>query len=93
MLLLVGTLLHIQDCLYPSMHTSYYKFSSSEPGNYSYYDQSHAYEVNGHGQGYYENRRPLVSSPVMTHQQPSATSVEWGGGTNVNSPDTIAECK
>ncbi|KAK4745589.1 hypothetical protein SAY87_011901 [Trapa incisa] len=83
---------HGQETVYPSMHTSYYKFGSSEPGNYSYYDNAHAYEVNGHGQGYYESRRPLVSSPIITDPQPSAVSVEWGGSTNAFLPDNIAEC-
>ncbi|XP_031401255.1 E3 ubiquitin-protein ligase BIG BROTHER-like isoform X2 [Punica granatum] len=83
---------HGQDSLYPSMNTSYYKFGSSEPGSYSYYDQGHAYEVNAHGQEYYENRRPLVSSPMTPHQQTAAANSEWGGSTNANSHENAAEC-
>lgn len=75
------------------MDTSYYKFGSSEPGSYSYYDHGHGYEVNGHGQGSYENRRPMVSSPMTTHQQTAAASRGWGGSRNANSHNNASECK
>lgn len=89
-----GTHLLIQDSVYPSMNTSYYKFGPSEPGSYSYYDHGHAYEVNGHGQGYYyENRRPLASSPMTIHQQTAAACSEWGGTTSATSHDNSIECK
>ncbi|KAK4741989.1 hypothetical protein SAY87_025577 [Trapa incisa] len=83
---------HDQDSVYSSLDTSYYKFGPSELGSFSYYDHGHAYEVNDYGQGYCENRRPMVSSNMTTHQQTAAALRERSGSRNPNSHNNASEC-
>lgn len=83
----------MQESVYPSVNTNYYKVGSSEYGsNYSYYDYGHSYEVDGHGQAYHETRRPMVS-PSMTNEQTTAVGSGWEGNANSGSRDRSAACK
>ncbi|KAI4386258.1 hypothetical protein MLD38_004204 [Melastoma candidum] len=64
-----------QDSYYPSVNSNYYKLS--EYGTYSYCDYGHVYEMNGHLQGYHENRRQLASPSMMTSEQVVAANCNW----------------
>ncbi|XAR60389.1 hypothetical protein NMG60_11033742 [Bertholletia excelsa] len=66
-----------QECIYPSVHASPYKFGVSEPGSFSYYDYSHAHMVNDHLPTIEEYNRNLVHSTMVTIEQTADVHTQW----------------
>ncbi|KAL5566617.1 hypothetical protein UlMin_029781 [Ulmus minor] len=83
---------HAQESAYPSTNTSYYKFGFSEPGNTSYYDGGHAYEVHDYDLRNEDYRRPLENSSTLTNEQSAAANSHWEGNANINTHDNPVEC-
>lgn len=84
---------HVQQSVYPSMTTSFYKFGASDPGGISYYDHAYAYGVNDHEPRIEEYRRPLAfeNSSTMTNVQTAAVNADWERNT-VTTRESPVEC-
>ncbi|XP_038698418.1 E3 ubiquitin-protein ligase BIG BROTHER-like [Tripterygium wilfordii] len=81
----------VQDTVYPSTNTNFYKFGASESGTISYYDHCDPYEVNDHELQINENRRPM-QDPIVTNESTTAINTEWEGNVTANSHDHPIEC-
>ncbi|XP_022754060.1 E3 ubiquitin ligase BIG BROTHER-like isoform X2 [Durio zibethinus] len=76
---------HVQESVYPSMTTSFYKFGLSDSGNTSYYDHGHSYEVSNYELGVDEYRRASENSSSTSNEQTAAINMEWEGNANATS--------
>uniref|UniRef100_A0A5B7BJ94 RING-type domain-containing protein n=1 Tax=Davidia involucrata TaxID=16924 RepID=A0A5B7BJ94_DAVIN len=83
---------HPQGSLYPSMHTSLYKFGLSEPGSVSYYDHSYAHVVNDHALGIDEYSRHLENSSTMTNEETAAVHTQLAGNSSTTTHVNPLEC-
>lgn len=83
-----------QEGMYPSMHTSLYKFGLSEPGSVSYYDYSPAHVLNEHAPTMDEYGRHLENFSTMTSEQTAAVHTQWEGNssTNIDANHVDVEC-
>ncbi|GLT82195.1 hypothetical protein SLE2022_400890 [Rubroshorea leprosula] len=69
---------HVQESIYPSMTTNYYKFGLSDLGSFSYYDHGHLYELNDCEPRVEEYRRPSM----VSNEHNAAMNVPWEGNAN-----------
>ncbi|KAK6235613.1 hypothetical protein SCA6_010950 [Theobroma cacao] len=83
---------HVQESVYPSMTSSFYKFGLSDSGNISYYDHGHNYEVNNHELCVDEYRRASENSSSMSNEQTAAMNMEWEGNVNTMSRENPVDC-
>ncbi|GAV88225.1 zf-RING_2 domain-containing protein [Cephalotus follicularis] len=83
---------NVQESVFPSSHTSFYKFGLSDAGNTSYYDRGNFYAVNDHEPRINEYRRPLENASMMMNQQPVTANREWEGNANATPHVNPAEC-
>ncbi|KAL4310056.1 hypothetical protein GQ457_01G048840 [Hibiscus cannabinus] len=84
---------HLQESVYPSMTTSFYKFGLSDFGNnISYYDHSHSYDGGNHELCIEEYRRASENSSSMSNEQTAAMNVEWEGNANTTSRENPVDC-
>ncbi|XP_057479917.1 E3 ubiquitin-protein ligase BIG BROTHER-like isoform X3 [Actinidia eriantha] len=84
--------LHAQESMYPSMHTSLYKFGLSEPESLSYYEYSCAHLLNDHAQSIDEYYRHLENSTTMTSEQTADVHTQWDGNSSTNMTASHVEC-
>ncbi|PSR90201.1 E3 ubiquitin ligase BIG BROTHER like [Actinidia chinensis var. chinensis] len=84
--------LHAQESMYPSMHTSLYKFGLSEPESLSYYEYSRAHLLNDHAQSIDEYYRHLENSTTMTSEQTADVHTQWDGNSSTNMTASHVEC-
>ncbi|KAJ4828859.1 hypothetical protein Tsubulata_023182 [Turnera subulata] len=82
---------HLQDSVYPSVSTNFYKFGTAQPGS-AYYDHSHNYEVHDHAPRNDEYRRPLENSSTVANERTSAVNTEWEGTENRPAHNDPVEC-
>ncbi|KAK9022019.1 hypothetical protein V6N11_002317 [Hibiscus sabdariffa] len=85
---------HVQESVYPSMTSSFYKFGLSDSGSISYYDHDTdpSYEVNNNELCIDEYRRASENSSSMSNQQTAAMYVERERNTNANSRENSVYC-
>ncbi|XVE78870.1 hypothetical protein DITRI_Ditri14bG0012900 [Diplodiscus trichospermus] len=83
---------HVQESVYPSMTTNFYKFGSSDSGNISYYDQGHSYEVSNQELCIDEYRRASENSSSINNEHTVAMNMEWEGNTNTTSREIPIDC-
>ncbi|XP_039065002.1 E3 ubiquitin-protein ligase BIG BROTHER-like [Hibiscus syriacus] len=78
--------IHIQESVYPSMTSRFYKFGLSDSGSISYYDRDidQSYEVNNRELCMDEIRRASENSSSMSYQRTAAMNGEWERNTNAN---------
>ncbi|KAK8707352.1 hypothetical protein V6N13_058413 [Hibiscus sabdariffa] len=76
---------HVQESVFPSTTTSFYKFGLYDSGNISYCDHGHSYEVNNQELCADEYRRAAESSSSMISEQTEAVNIEWEGNANTTS--------
>ncbi|WRX34431.1 zinc finger protein [Theobroma cacao] len=82
----------LNESVYPSMTSSFYKFGLSDSGNISYYDHGHNYEVNNHELCVDEYRRASENSSSMSNEQTAAMNMEWEGNVNTMSRENPVDC-
>ncbi|KAM7272635.1 hypothetical protein ACFE04_027298 [Oxalis oulophora] len=84
---------HLQDTVYPSMHTSFYKFGLPDSGNFSYYDHAHTFSVTDH-EPRTDEYRSLNNSARITNDRPSTPAVnrEWEPYDNTSTHENPVEC-
>ncbi|TYH15862.1 hypothetical protein ES288_A05G073300v1 [Gossypium darwinii] len=85
---------HVQESVYPSMTSSFYKFGPSDSGSISYYDHrnDHSYEVNNHDLCIDEYRRASESSLSGSNGQTAAMNVEWERNAHATSLENSVDC-
>ncbi|XWS52501.1 hypothetical protein CRYUN_Cryun11dG0075900 [Craigia yunnanensis] len=83
---------HVQESVYPSMTTSFYKFGLSDSGNISYYDHGHSYDVSNHELCVDGYRRASENSSSMSNEQTAAMNMEWEGNENITSRENPVDC-
>ncbi|KAK8601917.1 hypothetical protein V6N12_051740 [Hibiscus sabdariffa] len=83
---------HVQESVFPSTTTSFYKFGLYDSGNISYCDHGHSYEVNNQELCADEYRRAAESSSSMISEQTEAVNIEWEGNANTTSRENPVDC-
>ncbi|KAJ4724244.1 E3 ubiquitin ligase BIG BROTHER-like protein [Melia azedarach] len=83
---------HVQESVYPSMNTSFYKFGLSESGSNSYYDYSHPYDINYHEPRNDEYRRPSDNSSRSNNEQNAPVNTVRERNSNTTTRDSSVEC-
>ncbi|KAL6966442.1 RING-type E3 ubiquitin transferase [Sarracenia purpurea var. burkii] len=84
--------LHAEESMYPSMHSSLYKFGLSEQGSLSYYDYSHAHLLHDHAQSNDEYNRHLDNSTTVTSERNADVHMQWDGNSSTNMTAHHVEC-
>lgn len=83
---------HVQESVYPSTNTSFYKFGLSDYGSNSYYDYGHPYEVNYHDPRNDEYRRPSENTSRSNNEQTAAVNAVPERNTNTTTRESPIEC-
>ena len=83
----------MQESVYPSTHTSFYKFGLSDYGSNSYYDYGHPYEVNYHEPRNDEYRRPSENTSRSNNEQTAAVTAVPERNMNTTTRESPIECK
>ncbi|KAK9029454.1 hypothetical protein V6N11_026571 [Hibiscus sabdariffa] len=76
---------HVQESVFPSTSTNFYKFGLCDSGNISYCDHGHSYEVNNQELCADEYRRAPESSSSMSNEQTEAVNMELEGNASTTS--------